>query len=158
MLGVFVIGVSVNRIFICLAFSVFLTACSSTGSFSIPEKPQPYEPNINFSQLYLRGVFNWWEANPAYQFTQNANAWYVDVELIADGQPYDFRISDAQWTPSQSCGAKYKGQPVMLESTLYLTCAQSSENLQFTPSTTGIYRFTIAPANQNEISLFISKQ
>ena len=157
MLGVFVIGVSVNKVFISLLLSLFLTACSSSGSFNIPEMAKPDEANIKFSQLYLRGVFNWWEATPAYRFSQGSNGWYVDVELIADGQPYDFRLSDAQWTPSQSCGAKYKGQPVMLESRIYLVCAQSSENLQFTPSTTGIYRFTIAPANKNEISLFISK-
>lgn len=145
-----------KNISLCIFISLFLTACSSKGSFSIPEVAQP-EPNINFSQLYLRGVFNWWEATPAYQFRKGSNGWYVDVELIADGQPYDFRLSDSTWSPSQSCGAKYKGQPVMLETTLYLICAQSSENLQFTPSTTGIYRFTIAPASANEITLFIRK-
>jgi len=86
-----------------------------------------------------------------------AGQWTVDVELIADGQPYDFRLSDAKWTPSQSCGGKYKGQPVMIGSTVYLVCEQGSENLQFTPSSTGTYRFTVTAASAGEVALVVSK-
>lgn len=112
--------------------------------------------------MYLRGVFNWWEADPSYKFTRkgvdnNEAAWSVDVELIADGQPYDFRLSDANWTPSQSCGGKYKGQPVMLGTTVYLACEQGSENLQFTPSSTGMYRFVIRRAGSKEVALKVTK-
>ena len=92
-----------------------LSACSSTGSINVPGISSP--PEITFSNLYLRGVFNWWEANAPYKFTEGNGGWQVDVELIADGQPYDFKVSDANWTPSQSCGGKYKGQPVTVNTT-----------------------------------------
>ncbi len=59
--------------------------------------------------------------------------------------------------PSQSCGGKYKGQPVMLGSTVYLVCEQGSENLQFTPSSTGTYRFTATAASAGEVALVVSK-
>ncbi len=139
-----------------LTLCVTLSACSSSGSFSIPEI-LPDTPRIQFENMFLRGVFNWWEADPSYQFKATSTGWVVDVELIADGQPYDFRLSDANWTPSQSCGGKYKGQPVMLGTTAYLVCEQSSENLQFTPSSTGIYRFTVSPASAGEVALNVKK-
>jgi len=147
----------VNKTLLIVFFSLVLTACSSRSGFSIPEIIDP-TPNVKFENLYLRGVFNWWEASPAYQFTSHSHGWYVDVELIADGQPYDFRLSDDKWSPSQSCGGRYQGQPVMLESVTYLVCQQSSENLQFTPSNTGVYRFTISPASAGEVALVISRR
>ena len=80
---------------------IALSACSSSGSFKIPEIA-PDVPRIQFENMFLRGVFNWWEADPSYKFKRSNSGWTVDVELIADGQPYDFRLSDAKWTPSQS--------------------------------------------------------
>lgn len=140
---------------------ISLTACSSKGGFNIPDLPS-LSPTIEFENMYLRGVFNWWEADPSYKFTRkgvenNEAAWSVDVELIADGQPYDFRLSDANWTPSQSCGGKYKGQPVMLGTSVYLACEQGSENLQFTPSSTGMYRFVVRHAGSKEVALKVTK-
>ena len=135
---------------------ITLSACSSSGSLKIPEIA-PDVPRIQFENMFLRGVFNWWEADPSYKFKRSNSGWTVDVELIADGQPYDFRLSDAKWTPSQSCGGKYKGQPVMLGSTVYLVCEQGSENLQFTPSSTGTYRFTVTAASAGEVALVVSK-
>lgn len=132
-----------------------LSACSSTGSINVPGISSA--PEVEFSNLYLRGVFNWWEANAPYKFTKGNGGWQVDVELIADGQPYDFKVSDANWTPSQSCGGKYKGQPVTVNTTSYLICAGDSETLQFTPSDTGTYRFTIMSASGNEIRLLITR-
>lgn len=139
-----------------LSLCFVLSACSSSGSFNIPERA-PDIPRIQFENMFLRGVFNWWEADPSYQFQASSTGWIVDVELIADGQPYDFRLSDAKWTPSQSCGGKYKGQPVMLGSTVYLVCEQGSSNLQFTPSSTGTYRFTASPASAGEVALTVTK-
>lgn len=157
MLGFFLPhGVVVKKLFSILTLCIALSACSSSGSFNIPEI-MPDTPRIQFENMFLRGVFNWWEADPSYKFKSTSTGWVVDVELIADGQPYDFRLSDAKWTPSQSCGGKYKGQPVMLGATVYLICEQGSENLQFTPSSTGKYRFTISPASAGEIALVVSK-
>ena len=146
-----------NKTLLVIIFSFLLTACANRSGFSIPEVMKP-SPQVNFKNLYLRGVFNWWESSPAYRFTKDTDGWFVDVELIADGQPYDFRLSDENWTPSQSCGGKYKGQPVMVESVVYLVCQQNSENLQFTPSTTGIYRFVVSPAGTGEVSLVIRRR
>lgn len=142
----------ISVLFCCLT----LTACSSKSGFNIPEII-PSAPVIQFKDLYLRGVFNWWEADPNYRFMKSSSGWVVDVELIADGQPYDFRLSDEKWSPSQSCGGKYKGQPVMLSTTVYLVCEQSSQNLQFTPSSTGTYRFTVREAGEKEVALTVSK-
>lgn len=143
------------KLFFVAVFCVLLSACTSSTRY-IPDSV-PEALHIQFNNMYLRGVFNWWEADPNYQFVQSNVGWTVDVELIADGQPYDFRLSDTKWTPSQSCGGKYKGQPVMLGSTVYLVCEQGSENLQFTPSSTGTYRFTINPASAGEVALLVNK-
>ncbi|MEW9797863.1 hypothetical protein [Alteromonas sp. CYL-A6] len=140
-----------------LTLSVWLTACSSSGQFSVPGLMND-DVDIDFKNLYLRGVFNWWEATPAFQFSESSDGWYVDVELIADGQPYDFRLSDASWTPQQTCGAKYPGQSVSVSSTVFLVCNPGQQNVQFTPSTTGVYRFTVSPASGNEVALQISRQ
>ena len=86
--------------------TLLLSACTSSGKIALPELPSS-SPRIAVEDLYLRGVFNWWEATPAYRFKQDGVNWHVNVELIADGQPYDFKLSDSQWTPSQSCGGKY---------------------------------------------------
>ncbi|QJR82803.1 hypothetical protein CA267_009425 [Alteromonas pelagimontana] len=134
---------------------VFLSACSSRGTVSIPGITEP--PAIQFENLYLRGVFNWWEANDPYKLTRGKGGWFVDVELIADGQPYDFRLSDAYWTPDQTCGAEYKGQMALLATAAYLDCGAESENLQFTPQSTGTYRFAFSPADAGEVRLLVTR-
>lgn len=132
----------------------FLSGCSSTSMVKLPGIMDA--PEIKFENLYLRGVFNWWEANPSYMLKDGSQGWYVDVDLIADGQPYDFRLSDGFWTPEQTCGARYRGQTVGLQSTIYLVCGTESENLQFTPDKTGQYRFTFNPASGGEVMLTVT--
>ncbi len=140
-----------------LFFIALLTGCSSSGQFPLPGASA--SPEIQFDKLYLRGVFNWWEATPAFKFERGGNrGWFVDVELIADGQPYDFRISNQSWSPGQTCGAKYSGQAVLSNSVVYIECNPGEQNLQFTPSTTGVYRFSISPASGDELGLIITKQ
>lgn len=143
-----------SKYIVALIFSVLITGCTSSSSMS----GRSDATQVNFSTLYLRGVFNWWEALPAYKFTPlDDNQWTVDVELIADGQPYDFRLSDENWTPSQSCGAIIKSQPVILGTQSVLTCKQSSQNLQFTPTVTGFYRFQISQPKSGEVLLTVSR-
>lgn len=132
---------------------IALSGCSSTSVVSIPGITGP---ELKFENMYLRGVFNWWEASAAYQLKQNDQGWFVDVELIADGQPYDFRLSDGFWTPDQTCGARYRGQVVMIQSTMYMVCGTESENLQFTPDKTGSYRFLFSPASGGEVMLTVT--
>lgn len=145
-----------KKLLFILVTSALLSACSSRGGVSIPQLPSS-QPKIAVQDLYLRGVFNWWEATPAYRFKQDGSSWHVNVELIADGQPYDFKLADSQWTPSQSCGGKYKGQPVMVNTEVFLTCEQSSETLQFTPSNTGTYRFSITDIGSDEVAIKITR-
>lgn len=137
---------------------LFLTAClSACASNPLPYIPGFSSSNVDFSGLYLRGVFNWWEAQPAYQFTQSHSEWFVDVELIADGQPYDFKVSDLNWTPDQTCGARYKGQPVSTKEASFMICGADADTLQFTPSETGTYRFSLSNASSDELRLEINK-
>ncbi|WP_245953191.1 hypothetical protein [Alteromonas aestuariivivens] len=144
-----------NKSIPVIATLVMLSACSSQPLSSIPGLGSG--PDINFDNQYLRGVFNWWEASPAYRLSAGSNGWYVDVELIADGQPYDFKLSDSLWTPNNTCGARYNGQSPLLQTPLYLICGSDAQNLQFTPSTTGVYRFVFNPASGGEVQLVISK-
>ncbi|MEG3765819.1 hypothetical protein [Alteromonas sp. 14N.309.X.WAT.G.H12] len=145
----------IKRFTLLLMFAL-LSGCSSTSVVSIPGIIEA--PTIKFENLYLRGVFNWWEANLPYKLKSGEQGWYVDVELIADGQPYDFRLSDGFWTPDQTCGARYKGQIVVPQSATYMICGTESENLQFTPETTGLYRFNFTPASGGEVMLTIVPQ
>lgn len=132
-----------------------LSGCSSNSVInSLPGSNAASD--INFDDMYLRGVFNWWEATPAYRLNEGRTNWYVDVELIADGQPYDFKLADKLWTASQTCGGKYKGQPATLNQTTYLVCGSDAENIQFVPSTTDTYRFSFARASGDEIRLDIT--
>lgn len=133
---------------------ITLSGCSSTSVVDIPGITSG--PELKFENMYLRGVFNWWEATAAYQLKQNKQGWFVDVELIADGQPYDFRLSDGFWTPDQTCGARYRGQIVLIQTTMYMVCGTESENLQFTPEKTGVYRFTFNPASGGEVMLTVT--
>ena len=146
-----------KKTLLAVTATLLLSACTSSGKIALPELPSS-SPRISVEDLYLRGVFNWWEATPAYRFKQDGVNWYVNVELIADGQPYDFKLSDSQWTPSQSCGGKYKGQPVILNTEVHLTCEQASETLQFTPSNTGNYRFAITDISSGEIAIKITRE
>ncbi|NVK56980.1 MAG: hypothetical protein HWE26_15360 [Alteromonadaceae bacterium] len=136
------------------AIVMFLSACTQTGSYPIYQEQQP---RIVFSQWYLRGVFNWWEAKPAYQLQRGSNSWYVDVELIADEQPYDFKFSNANWTLSQTCGGNYKGLIVALNHPVTLSCADQAENLQFIPTKTAVYRFGVTGNTDSQITLTITQ-
>ncbi len=134
-----------------------LSACSSQGFRSVLPIEAPY-PKIEFENLYLKGIFNWWEARETHRFVKGNTGWYVELELIADGQPYDFKISDFNWTPDQTCGATYANQQVVANSTTYALCAEDKGNLTFTPEKTGIYRFSIFDAQEQQIGLTISKR
>lgn len=133
---------------------MILSACSQTSQYPIFT---PQKPEIVFSDWYLRGVFNWWEAQPRYQLSASAKGWYVDVELIADQQPYDFKFSNATWTTEQTCGSSYKGYAVAVNEEVILTCGEYAENLQFTPGKTGTYRFAVEGQRSSGIALTVSK-
>lgn len=125
----------------CIAVGVvFLTACA-TPSF-IPQADDGIHTPINLDKMYVRGIFNWWEAEPAYLLKKDDKGYSINLELIADGQPYDFRLSDEYWSPSNSCGAT-QIKPIGENQTTELYCGGNSKNLQFTPNVTGVYKITV---------------
>ena len=125
--------------------AIFLSGCTST--VNIREYLPLPQDNRNYSDIYLRGVFNWWEAEPAYLLTDDDNGrYFVDVKLIADGQPYDFRFADNVYTSANNCGAPdISGQTISEAKSIELHCDTNSGNLKFIPSETGTYRFLITP-------------
>ncbi|GGD71902.1 hypothetical protein [Lacimicrobium alkaliphilum] len=120
-------------------FLLFLvTACSS-----LPQVIAPADPP---DELYLRGVFNWWEAEEAYKLYKVSERLYTaEIELIADGQPYDFRIADADWSKGANCGyaEKETDEVVRLNRSVDADCYAINNNFKFTPKETGIYQFFI---------------
>ena len=99
----------------------------------------------NYDELYLRGVFSWWEADEKYKLIEQANSVYsTSIELIADGQPYDFKFADSNWTPGMNCGyASEKDKVIVVGVAVSANCETTDENFRFTPTETGTYQFTI---------------
>lgn len=116
----------------------FTTGCATTG---IPTFAQ----EENFEGLYLRGVFTWWEADEKYKLMETTKQRYsTQIDLIADGQPYDFKFADADWTPGLNCGYSHKSdQVILLGQYSDSDCESTDENFQFTPLETGRYEFII---------------
>ena len=120
-----------------IASLLALSGCTSSGSRQFTEK--------TFENMYLRGVFTWWEADESFKLTLIEDGLYfATAKLIADGQPYDFKFSDADWTPEYSCGSlQAEGQVLVLKDEQVAKCEADSGNFQFTPSETGTYEFYI---------------
>ena len=71
-----------------LASVLAVTGCATTGG----------ERDYSES-LYLRGQFAWWDALPEYKVKKVDSGLYrTEVELKADGQPYEFKFGDANWS------------------------------------------------------------
>ena len=107
---------------------------------------EPYRSVRELPDMYLRGVFTWWEADPKYQLKLKQGSVYAtSIELIADGQPYDFKFADANWTPGSSCGykKKFRDQFITLDKVVLADCDRTDENFKFVPKETGLYEFSI---------------
>ena len=67
------------------------------------------------------------------------------IKLIADGQPYDFKFSDADWSPGLNCGYldQDNDQLVTLDQSVSSGCDTTDQNFKFIPSETGVYEFSI---------------
>lgn len=137
------------------------TACavcliSSCASYTV----EPYKDIQQLPDMYLRGVFTWWEADPQYQLTLKGGSTYATtIELIADGQPYDFKFADKNWTPGSSCGYKsqYRDQSITLGKTVYADCNTTDENFRFVPKETGLYEFTINFSNIDKPAVTVNR-
>jgi hypothetical protein len=130
---------------ICIvSFAVLLTGCAVPSSSELFSS----EPEKDYSDVYLRGVFNWWEATEAFKFEPvDASTYSVEVELIADGQPYDFKVANSDWSPAYNCGLATQSTPLSLNTEVELYCFSDSLNLQFIPSETAIYLFELDVSN-----------
>ena len=120
-----------------LLFLTALAGCASQPEIAGPQTPQ---------DLYLRGVFTWWEADENFKLEKvGSESFAAEAELIADGQPYDFRFADDQWTSGANCGYLNKEQDevVTLNETVDATCFGVNNNFKFTPEQTGVYQFLI---------------
>jgi hypothetical protein len=99
----------------------------------------------NYDGLYLRGVFSWWEADEKYKLIELSDQVYsTSIELIADGQPYDFKFADANWTPGMNCGyASESEKIIVVGDSVKSNCETTDENFRFTPKETGTFQFII---------------
>jgi hypothetical protein len=99
----------------------------------------------NYDGLYLRGVFSWWEADEKYKLVESSSQVFsTSIELIADGQPYDFKFADANWTPGMNCGyANESDRVFVVGDSVRSDCETTDENFRFTPTETGTFQFTI---------------
>lgn len=107
---------------------------------------EPFSESTTYDELYLRGVFTWWEADPKYKLIKVGNQRYsTTIKLIADGQPYDFKFADADWTPGLNCGYlnEERDRVLALDVPVKSSCETTDENFRFTPSETGVYEFSI---------------
>ena len=99
----------------------------------------------DYDELYLRGVFSWWEADEKYKLVELSEQVYsTTIELIADGQPYDFKFADTNWSPGMNCGyASEADKMIIVGTAVRANCESTDENFRFTPKETGSFRFTI---------------
>jgi hypothetical protein len=131
-----------------------LTGCASSGYSDFLKQAEQKD----YSNMYLRGVFNWWEVVEAFKLVQSSNDSYaVTIELIADGQPYDFKIADNSWSMALNCGSEFDALPIKQNKAVELTCTSDSLNLQFTPAQTAMYQFILDISNNSEPKLVIEK-
>lgn len=115
-----------------------LSGCSTTQSV------QHVDERV-LEGLYLRGVFSWWEADEEFRLEPiDSLLFKASLSLIADGQPYDFRIGDKDWTPGLTCGLQ-QGEPeeIRLGRKTDADCRDGSRNFKFLPKETGQYEVLV---------------
>ena len=129
----------IRRLVVTALISVFVSGCATNVIQNFTSTP-------DYSKLYLRGVFSWWEADEKYRLKQiEDNVFATRIELIADGQPYDFKFADASWSPDLNCGYANLSydQVVVVNEVVKANCERTDENFKFTPQETGTYQFSI---------------
>lgn len=138
-----------------LSGSLLIGGCSTTFIDDlIPES------EINYQEMYVRGVFTWWEADPNYRLTEIGNKLFsANAKLIADGQPYDFKFADENWTPGLSCGSVEGKENVSLnlDSKVLANCDNPQGNFKFTPDETGTYGFVIDFNEPNQPVVYVTR-
>jgi hypothetical protein len=126
---------------VTLAAAALATGCTGGGAGGTGGKRDMSE------FMYLRGVFTWWDAEDEFKLKKvdgQPDVYFSSAELVADGQPYDYKFADAGWSAGSNCGFKGKEDEVVeVGKRSKVNCSSAFENFKFTPPETGVYNFFI---------------
>lgn len=143
----------IKFIVLLLSLQVLAGCATSSGTKIFAD-----QINKDYSNMYLRGIFNWWEARESFKLTLTSeNTYTATIELIADGQPYDFKVADNAWSMELNCGNEFGATELTLNKARKLICAADSVNLQFTPSETSQYQFIFDVSDSQQPLITIVK-
>ncbi|WP_020406040.1 hypothetical protein [Hahella ganghwensis] len=91
--------------------------------------------------VFLRGQFAWWEALDEYKVKRIGRDVYVaSAELTADGQPYELKFADAEWS-SVNCGHLTPDDQELTIGKVSKANCSTDGSFKFTPPETGAYDF-----------------
>ncbi|GEM_PF-234671 len=107
--------------------------------------------------LYLRGNFTWWDTEEHAKVERVEGQLYkATVELIADGQPYEFKFADVNWSLGANCGYyQASDQLVTTNNMVTANCSAKFEPFKFVPEETGEYDFFIDFSDESEPQVWI---
>ncbi|MCU4677069.1 hypothetical protein N7931_15655 [Catenovulum sp. 2E275] len=107
--------------------------------------------------LYLRGNFTWWDTEEHAKVERIEGQLYKStVELIADGQPYEFKFADANWSLGANCGYfDESDQLVTIDNKVSANCSAKFEPFKFVPQETGDYDFFIDFSDEDEPQVWV---
>lgn len=131
-----------SRLYLLFVGLLILSGCTTTEIVDGQKSDSEYD----YSTLYLRGSFSWWEAEEAYKVVKVSDSEFkVVVDLVADGQPYDFKFADKNWTNGLSCGYRDKDrdEEIVLGRSASVNCFTPVDNFKFLPDESGKYMFTL---------------
>ncbi len=125
-------------LFVTIAAAALATGCAGGGASGTGKKDLS-------SFMYLRGVFTWWDAEEEFKLKPaGQDLYYASAELVADGQPYDYKFADAGWSSGANCGFLGKEDEIVeVGKRNKVNCSSVFENFKFTPPETGVYNFYI---------------
>lgn len=138
---------------VILAVATIATAgCSSVGRYSKVFDGR----HIPSETVYVRGSMSFWDAAPEYRFTRaQGNALTVGVNLFADGDAYEFKIADNEWSSKLNCGGKNTPLTLQPNTKVALYCDNNSHNISFKPSVSGTYLLTLSFIGKDDVQLTI---
>lgn len=115
----------------------------------------------DYEEMFVRGVFTWWEADENYRLKpiiEDSKVFAASAKLIADGQPYDFKFADANWTPGMSCGVQSEQNlQLELDTPVMADCVDPQGSFEYTPFETGTYQFVIDFTEEESPQVYIQK-
>ncbi|WP_017443876.1 hypothetical protein [Gayadomonas joobiniege] len=125
----------------CLFAAIVAAGCSMTPQVNNDSSTSDDRENY----LYLRGNFTWWDIEEHAKVKHvEGNTYKSTVELIADGQPYEFKFADENWSLGANCGYLEKAEQVVtIGSKSTANCKAKFEPFIFVPKKTGEYDFFI---------------